>query len=236
MLELLVVGDVFCSPYLDEVQNAARQCPTQTRLGWTAPPWCERLDGAHQIAADRGFFDMIDCIIFTVPPAAMQSQPTLLIVYHSMTGGTMQMAQAAASGAAATAEVRVQLMRAADTGADAVLAADGYLFATPENLAAMSGQLKDFFDRTYYAALDQLNGRPYATLICAGSDGHSAAAQIERIATGWRLKAIAPPLIVCTHAQTPAEIVRPKQIPIPDLQHCQQLGAALAAGMSLGIY
>jgi multimeric flavodoxin WrbA len=117
-----------------------------------------------------------------------------------------------------------------------VLAADGYLFATPENLAAMSGQLKDFFDRTYYPALDQLNGRPYAALICAGSDGHSAAAQVERIATGWRLKAIAPPLIVCTHAQTPEEIVQPKQIPTADLQQCQQLGAALAAGLSLGIY
>jgi multimeric flavodoxin WrbA len=166
----------------------------------------------------------------------MHPQPTLLIVYHSMTGGTLQMAQAAAEGAGASTDVKLKLMRAADAGATDVLAADGYIFATPENLAAMSGQLKDFFDRTYYAALDHLNGRPYATLICAGSDGHSAAAQIERIATGWRLKAIAPPLIVCTHAQTPAEIVRPKHIPIPDLQHCQQLGAALAAGMSLGIY
>jgi multimeric flavodoxin WrbA len=166
----------------------------------------------------------------------MHSQPTLLIVYHSMTGGTMQMAQAAAAGASAASEVQVRLMRAADTGAAEVLAADGYLFATPENLAAMSGQLKDFFDRTYYPALDQLNGRPYAALICAGSDGHSAAAQVERIATGWRLKAIAPPLIVCTHAQTPEEIVQPKQIPTADLQQCQQLGAALAAGLSLGIY
>jgi multimeric flavodoxin WrbA len=166
----------------------------------------------------------------------MHSQPTLLIVYHSMTGGTLQMAQAAAEGAGSATDVKVKLARAADTGAADLLAADGYVFATPENLAAMSGQLKDFFDRTYYPALDQLNGRPYATLICAGSDGRSAAAQIERIATGWRLKAIAPPLIVCTHAQTPVEIQRPKQISAPDLQQCRQLGAALATGMSLGIY
>jgi len=72
------------------------------------------------------------------------------------------------------------------------------VFASPENLAAMSGQMKDFFDRTYYAALDQLNGRPYAVMICAGSDGRNAAQQIERIATGWRLRAIAQPFIVCT--------------------------------------
>jgi multimeric flavodoxin WrbA len=164
------------------------------------------------------------------------SMKALLIVYHSMTGGTLQMVQAAAAGASATSAVHVNLTRAADTGAAEMLASDGYIFATPENLGAMSGQLKDFFDRSYYPALDQLNGRPYATLICAGSDGHSAAQQIERIATGWRLKAIAPPLIVCTHAQTPAEIQRPKQISTPDLQKCQELGAALADGMALGIF
>ena len=83
--------------------------------------------------------------------------------------------------------------------------------------------MKDFFDRTYYAALDRLNGKPYVVLICAGSDGRNAAEQIERIATGWRLRAIAAPLIVCTHAQTPEEILREKQIPAPHLQAAKSL-------------
>jgi hypothetical protein len=96
--------------------------------------------------------------------------------------------------------------------------------------------LKDFFDRTYYAALDRLNGRPYATLICAGSDGRNAAQQIERIATGWRLKAIAEPIIVCTHAQTPEEILRPKHVAELELKACEELGATLASGMVLGIF
>ncbi len=160
----------------------------------------------------------------------------VLIVYHSMTGGTQQMADAAAAGARAERQVSVSLLRAADTGAADVLAADGYLFATPENLAAMSGQMKDFFDRTYYAALDRLNGRPYATLVCAGSDGRQAAAQIERIATGWRLRAVAEPLIVCTHAQAPEAILRPKQIARADLERCEEVGATLAAGVALGIF
>src|SRR6202789_3353642 len=113
---------------------------------------------------------------------------TLLIVYHSMTGGTLQMAQAAAAGAGSEPAVQVSLLCAGDAGPADVLGAEGYIFATPENLAAMSGKMKDFFDRTYYAALDRLNGRPYGALICAGSDGTQAAAQIERIATGWRLR------------------------------------------------
>jgi multimeric flavodoxin WrbA len=162
---------------------------------------------------------------------------TLLIVYHSMTGGARQMAHAAATGAAAgEADVQTRLLRAIDAGPEDVLSADAYVFATPENLASMSGLMKDFFDRTYYAALDRINGRPYGALICAGSDGSNAARQIERIATGWRLREIAVPLIVCTHAQTPEEILRPKQISPEDLRRCEELGAAMAAGLSLGVF
>ena len=160
----------------------------------------------------------------------------LLIVYHSYTGGTRQMAQAAVRGAAREPTVAVKLTIAAETDAESVLQADGYLFACPENLAAMSGQMKDFFDRTYYPVLDRIQGRPYATLICAGSDGTNAARQIERIATGWRLRVIADPIIVCTHAQTPEAILRPKIIAPIELARCEELGATLAAGLGLGIF
>ena len=161
---------------------------------------------------------------------------TLLIVYHTMTGGTEQMARAAADAAAQQAGVTVSLRRAVEAGPDDVLAADGYLFATPENLAAMSGLMKDFFDRCYYAALDRVNGRPYAVMICAGSDGQNALRQIDRIATGWRLKSVAPGLIVCTHAQTPERILAPKEIGADDLERCAEIGAGLAAGLALGVF
>jgi multimeric flavodoxin WrbA len=160
----------------------------------------------------------------------------LLIVWHSATGGTRQMAEAAAEGAAMDSGVDTRLTPARDAGPDDVLGADGYLFATPENLAAMAGAMKDFFDRTYYAALDRVNGRPYAAMICAGSDGQNAARQIVRIATGWRLKPVAEPLIVCTHAQTPETILAPKMIGAEDLARCRELGAAMAAGLAAGIF
>ena len=160
----------------------------------------------------------------------------LLIVFHSSTGGTYQMAQAAAKGAGSEPGVEVNFIHAAEAGPQELLDSDGYIFATPENLAMMSGIMKDFFDRTYYAVLDRVVGRPYATLICAGSDGENAARQIQRIATGWRLKAIAEPTIACTHAQTPDAILAPKQIGAYDLQRCEEIGATLAAGLALGIY
>jgi NAD(P)H-dependent FMN reductase len=161
---------------------------------------------------------------------------TLLIVYHTLTGGSLQLAQAAAAGGAREPQVAMRLKAAAAAGPDELLAADGYLFICPENLAAMSGVMKDFFDRSYYPVLERLLGRPYASVICAGSDGSNAARQIERIATGWRLKAIAAPLIVCTHAQTPEEILKPKTIGAIDLARCEELGATIASGLALDIY
>ena len=160
---------------------------------------------------------------------------TLLIVYHTMTGGSAQMAQAAQRGAVEH-EVEVRLLKARDAGAQDLLNADGYIFVTPENLAAMSGVMKDFFDRTFYAVLERIIGKPYATLICAGSDGENAARQVARICTGWRLKAVSEPVIVCTHAQTPEKILAPKTIGDEDLARCAEVGAALAAGLALGIF
>ncbi len=166
----------------------------------------------------------------------MSSMKQLLIVFQSVTGGTRQMAEAAAEGAAGAEGVATQLLTASASGPEQLLAADGYLFACPENLAAMAGLMKDFFDRSYYPVLERIEGRPYATLICAGSDGSNAARQIERIATGWRLREIAPPLIVCVHAQTPEEICKPKKIGAAELAQCREIGATIAAGLSLGIY
>jgi NAD(P)H-dependent FMN reductase len=172
---------------------------------------------------------------------------TLLVVQHSHTGGTLQMAQALAQAAQCASDsdagatgpgggVTVRLLHASQAGPADMLAADAYVFAAPENLAAISGLMKDFFDRCYYPLLDQIQGRPYASLICAGSDGSNAARQIDRIATGWRLRRVAEPLIVVTGAQTPEQILAPKHIAEHDLERCRELGAALATGLALGIY
>jgi multimeric flavodoxin WrbA len=161
---------------------------------------------------------------------------TLLIVWHSMTGGARQMADAARLAASSEAEVEVRFLHAREASGEDVVRADGYLWVTPENLAAISGVMKDFFDRAYYAALDRIEGRPYASLVCAGSDGENAVRQIERICTGWRLKPVCEPIIVCTHAQTPAAILAPKTIAAADLWRCEETGAALAAGLALGIF
>jgi NAD(P)H-dependent FMN reductase len=161
---------------------------------------------------------------------------TLLVIHHSMTDGARQMAQAALEGAMGESNIAVAGMHAAEAAPEDLLEADGYIFTTPENLASMAGVMKDFFDRCYYPLLDKIQGRPYATMICAGSDGTGAARQIARIVTGWRLKHIAEPLIIITGAQTPEAIAAPKIIGAADLARCEELGAAFAAGLAAGIF
>lgn len=161
---------------------------------------------------------------------------TLLIVYHSLTGAARQMAEAAARGASDERALDVIVKKAAESGPGDLLAADGYLFAAPENLAALAGVMKDFFDRCYYPVLDRLNGRPYALLVSAGSDGTQAARQMTRIVTGWRLRAVAEPIIVGLHAQTPDAILAPKHVAQADLDRCYTLGATLGAGLAMGVF
>ncbi|WP_373981350.1 NAD(P)H-dependent oxidoreductase [Achromobacter sp. JD417] len=165
----------------------------------------------------------------------------LLIVWHSRTGAAQQMARAAARGATEAAaaleqpdDLRVTLLRAQEVGADAILASQGFIFCAPENFASLSGEMKECFDRNYYAVLDRLQGLPYAAMISAGSDGAGAARQVERICTGWRLTPVAPAVIVNLGAQTAAQILAPKTVPPADLARCEELGGLLAGIMLMG--
>lgn len=158
----------------------------------------------------------------------------LLIVYHSKTGGSRQMAEAAAE--AAREECPTRLLTAVEAGPEDVLAADGYIFCAPENLAAIAGVMKDFYDRCYYPVLGRIEGRPYAQMVCAGSDGENAVRQTARIAQGWRLKEVQPALIICTHAQTPEAILAEKVIADAELEKCREIGMAMAAGLSMGVF
>lgn len=160
----------------------------------------------------------------------------LLIVYYSFTGGTRQMAEAAAAAAREEKDTTTTLLRAEDCEPSDMLAADGYIFAAPENLAAIAGVMKAFFDRCYYPLLGQIEARPYAAMICAGSDGENARKQLERIATGWRLKKVMDTPIICTHAQTEKEILAPKVIGETDKAQCAEIGATLAAGLAMGVF
>ena len=148
---------------------------------------------------------------------------TLLIVFH--TGGvkTAQMAEAVERGARSEKGVRVVMKRCVAAGPDDVLAADGLILGTPENFGYMSGMMKDFLERIFYACEGKIEGRPWALFVGAGQDGSGAVTSVERIVTGLRLKKINEPVVVVKE-------LKPEQITA-----LEELGAAMAAGLAAGI-
>ena len=148
----------------------------------------------------------------------------LLIVYHTQSGNTGRLATAVEAGARAAEGVELRCLRAFDAGVDDLAWCEALLLGTPENFGYMSGALKDFFDRTYYPLEGQLTGLPYAIFISAGNDGTNAVREIERIATGYGWRAVAP-----------AHIAR-GEIQPADLEACEALGAAMAEGLAMGIF
>lgn len=157
---------------------------------------------------------------------------TLAVIWHSRTGAARAVAGALHAGAGEAS----RLIPAADIVAQDLIDAQGYVFVAPENLGSLSGVMKEMFDRCYYPLLGRIEGRPYATVIVAGSAGQGAQAQIDRIVTGWRLRRVVEPVIVNLGSQTPEQILAEKTVPESALEECRQLGKAFAEGLSLGIF
>ena len=147
----------------------------------------------------------------------------LLIVHHTASPSLQAMFDAVVSGATddAIEGVHVQTRAALNATAVDVLEADGYVLGTPANLGYMSGALKHFFDQVYYPCLDATGRRPYALYVHGNSDTTGAVRGVESIANGLRWRRVRAPLTV---------IGDPTK---EDLQACWELGAAVAAGLTL---
>jgi multimeric flavodoxin WrbA len=149
--------------------------------------------------------------------------PQLLLVHHTPSPAVHSMFEAVKSGATDRSIEGVDVMARAALAATAVdvLAADGYVLGTTANLGYMSGALKHFFDLIYYPCLEETARRPYGVYIHGNSDTDGALRAIEKIVTGlqWRL------------AHEPVRVIgEPSK---DDLDACWDLGATLAAGLTL---
>jgi len=149
--------------------------------------------------------------------------PTLLIVHHTASPSLHAMFDAVVSGARDDRIEGVDVVTRPALTATAidVLEADGYVLGTPANLGYMSGALKHFFDQIYYPCLDATASRPYGVYIHGNSDTDGALRAIEMVTTGLQWKAAHEPVTV---------LGQPDR---DQLDECWELGAALAAGLTL---
>ena len=150
----------------------------------------------------------------------------LLIVAHAPSENTQRLLEAACDGAQSedTSRVSVEALSPFDAGPEKVRQADGIILGTTENLGYMSGALKDFFDRSYYPILEETQGLPYSLYIRAGHDGTGTRRGVETITTGLRWRAVQAPLI-CQGAWDEGFVAQ-----------CRELGAAMAAGLEIGVF
>ena len=154
------------------------------------------------------------------------SSKNLLIVFHSKSGKTMKMADAVYTGATDpdVGDVEVSKIPTFEATAEDLLKADGLILGTPENFGYMSGQMKDFFDRTFYEVEGKISPLPYAIFVGAGNDGTGALTAIRRIAKGYPFIEVQEPILVRG------------DLTDQDLAKCRELGLALAVGIEAGIY
>ena len=150
----------------------------------------------------------------------------LVVVYHTQSGSTERLVQAVADGATHPhiEGVDTRLLSALEAGPEDILAADGVILGTPENFGYMSGAMKYFFDRIYYACLDHTQGLPYAVFIKAGNDGLGAKQSMARIITGLAWREVQEPVIVVGDLDE------------GHIQACRELGMGLAAGLEAGLF
>jgi len=150
----------------------------------------------------------------------------LLIIYHTQSGTTSQMADAVIRGASSddVAGVDVRVRSALEADADDLLWADGFILGTPENFGYMSGAMKYFLDRVYYECIDKVNGRPYALFVRAGNDGTGAINSLRRILTGLAVKEVQEPVLIAGNFDKAR------------LDECEELGLTMAAGLEAGIF
>jgi multimeric flavodoxin WrbA len=151
---------------------------------------------------------------------------TILIVYHSQTGRTKEMAEAVAKGSSSIANVRTVLKEARETTLADLIGCDGLAIGSPEYFGYMAGALKDLFDRTYYQAQGrkEIFRKPHVLFISAGNDGSGALRSIERICTGYQFKKVHEPVIARG------------EIDETILNRCEELGKVIAAGCEARIY
>jgi NAD(P)H-dependent FMN reductase len=149
----------------------------------------------------------------------------LLMVAHCPSENTLKLWDAVSEGVASVSltQTEFKALSPFETNPEDVLQADAIILGTTENLAYMSGALKDFFDRCYYPCLEIKQGMPIAAFIRAGHDGTGTKKALETITMGLKWRWVQAPLILKGSYDAKFE------------KQCFELGATIACALDEGI-
>ena len=150
----------------------------------------------------------------------------LLVVAHAPSENTLRLFEAVGEGAKSPPQknVTVNMLSPFDAVPRDVIAADAIILGTTENLGYMSGALKDFFDRCYYPVLEKTRSAVWIVRSCRARRHWHSSCRRTSIAKGLRWKPVQQP-IIC-HGDWDNSFIG----------QCYDLGAAIAAGLDMGVF
>jgi len=138
----------------------------------------------------------------------------VLVVYHSDTGKTRQMAELVAAGASSVEGVSVELASADGLDINRIVECDGVALGSPDYFSYVAGQMKIVFDRLL-SHKDELKGKPFVGFGSHGG-GAKVLGVIETLAGRVGLSRLREG-VLCLNA------------PVGEaMDECRELGKALA--------
>ncbi len=120
--------------------------------------------------------------------------------------------------------VEVRVRSPLEAEADDLLWADAFILGTPENFGYMSGAMKYFLDRVFYACEGRIDGCPWALFVRAGNDGSGAISSVRRILKGLAVREVQEPVLIAGKFDEAR------------LDECRELGMTVAAGLEAGVF
>ncbi len=116
--------------------------------------------------------------------------PKVLVIYHSQSGNTEEMAKAVSEGVKRISATGVILKKATEATLEDLVSSSGIAIGSPDYFSYMAGAVKDFFDRTFYPAQGKVTGKPCVLFVSAGGGGKAGLNSLKRICESFKFKQI----------------------------------------------
>ena len=140
---------------------------------------------------------------------------TVLITYHSFSGKTKELAEAAAEGVRSVG-AEVVRKEVVDTNIQDVTAADAILVATPQPFRMMAGETKKLFERLWKDREQIGEGKPFGVIVCYANDPAATLEAMDKLCGSYKFTKLGDWVVVKRD-----ELEEGKE-------SCRQLGIALA--------
>jgi multimeric flavodoxin WrbA len=154
-------------------------------------------------------------MVIMIVSVEVDSMANILVMYHTFSGNTEQMANAIAEGAQGVGGAEVAVKSVSDVTLEEFAAADAVAFGAPNTFGGMAGALREFFDRAW-GVRESVEGKPAAVFSSENEGQTKALEDINRFVGYYKMSPVSAGVMA---VKAPDESER---------QACLELGGSLA--------